>query len=111
MGAPQATRADDAQTDAAAQRDRGMGDDDQTGMGPVQTSCAVGRFNHESLVEQSVAAAQGFPITASRFQSDLLRLTASPILQPAGYVLVLQGKGGLSIKVAIAGDASPNLNI
>jgi hypothetical protein len=41
MGAPQATRADDAQTDAAAQRDRGMGDDDQNRMGPVQTSCAV----------------------------------------------------------------------
>ena len=41
MGAPQATRADDAQTDAAAQRDRGMGDDGQDGMGPMQTACAV----------------------------------------------------------------------
>ena len=47
MGAPQATRADDAQTDAAAQRDRGMGDDDQNGMGPVQTSCAV--VQHQML--------------------------------------------------------------
>ena len=77
----------------------------------MQATGAIVRFNHESLAEQSDLAAQGFPITASRFQSDLMRITASPILQPAGYVLVLQGKGGLSIKVAIAGDASPNWNI
>jgi hypothetical protein len=49
-----------------------MGDDAQDRMGPVQAAGAVGRFNHESLVEQSDAAAQGFPITASRFQSDQL---------------------------------------
>ena len=74
MGAPQATRADDAQTDAAAQRDRGMGDDAQNRLGQVQAAGAVGRFNHESLVEQSDAAAQGFPITASRFRRDLMRI-------------------------------------
>ena len=44
MGAPQATRADDAQTDAAAQRDRGMGDDAQDGLAAMQPACAV-RFN------------------------------------------------------------------
>ena len=41
MGAPQATRADDAQTDAAAQRHRSLGDDAQDGMGPVQSAGAV----------------------------------------------------------------------
>ena len=51
MGAPQATRADDAQTDAAAQRDRGMGDDAQNRLGQVQTACAV-------VIPQSMEAEQ-----------------------------------------------------
>ena len=41
MGATQATRTDHTSADAATERDRGMGDDAQDGMGPVQTAGAV----------------------------------------------------------------------
>ena len=40
-GCSQATRADDAQTDAQAQRGRDMGDDAQNRLGPVQTDGAM----------------------------------------------------------------------